>query len=1035
MLSMTRLKNAAEARKYYEELDDYYAENGLAPSQWFGKAAEELGFQGEVDPDHLENMLDGYLPNGQVLEGAGKNRRIGWDITLSADKSVSIAAGAADRKTREIIIRCHDRAVVAALELLQQQMMSRLKVDGEIKHVTTKNIAAALFRHMTSREQDPDLHTHIVLINITKILENGEFRAINNDVIQKIWLSISQEYQSQLARGLEAAGFEVEQKVSKTKSGARLVSARLAGVSEELVQAMSKRTEQVNQKLEEWGIARANATRAQRDKAVLETRRQKEAVDHSTLPQKWRNEIEELGHELNIERQATAVESDQDIEAHREAAADEAVAWAIAHLQERNSRFGSAEFENIALGQAVGSGMEIEREDIKAAIARAEDRGEISKRLVHAHDPVTRKTERVQGWASKQGIDNERQMLAIEKKGRGAVKPLFQDKERALKVLAGIESRSEYPWTKEQREAAFMLLTSTNRDVILQGSAGVAKTSSVLMAVREALPLADQAPEIFAVSPMARAKMKLGDDIGIAKHHQETLMGYLMKERGRAEGDAPRVIILDEAGLASTEDLKMLLETVEKNGDRVILTGDAGQHGSVGAGEAFFQLQQAGAQTAKITRIFRQRTQDGLEAVYGALAGDGRLALDALERMSAKGLGGVFEIPNGKDGGREARHEKVVAEYFKHDREYRDKPGNVGLIEPSREGRVQVNALVRKGLKEEWTVSGPEVAAKGLESRYFTDAEKKHAPSYGVGDFVVFRRDRAQADIKAEVAYKVVGVSQKRLEVTIEAPSGARRTFRPERVASSKIDIFREAPLPLAKGDRITWTQNWKKKGIANGDQARVQEVRGDKVLVRFEGKGKKRDVLLDASKHITARLAYSDTSHSLQGSQFKHVIANVSSNSPLCDRRLLYVILSRHMESMTLITNSKEGIQEAIDNKPGLELTAMATDADIDEITLICERYQGIKELEADLGDEHGLDPGGDEKLKIIHASDKPQSQERGNNEVIKEPSRLARQESRQGQRLEVGRGLTRHWPKAGGNSEQPGLDDGTLDIPMSVT
>jgi len=86
--------------------------------------------------------------------------------------------------------------------------------------------------------------------------------------------------------------------------------------------------------------------------------------------------------------------------------------------------------------------------------------------------------------------------------------------------------------------------------------------------------------------------------------------------------DRREVWLVDEASLISARDMARLLEAAEAAKARTILVGDVKQLGSVGAGAAFVQLQQAGMQTARLTEIVRQTNAQTLAAVEATLTGN-----------------------------------------------------------------------------------------------------------------------------------------------------------------------------------------------------------------------------------------------------------------------------------------------------------------------------------------------------------------------------------------------------------------------------
>ena len=89
------------------------------------------------------------------------NRRIFFDFTIAPPKSVSVVGLVQDVRVLEL----HDRAVRLALVELEKRAESRVRKSGKNGERTTGNLVTACFRHETSRELDPHLHTHCVVMN------------------------------------------------------------------------------------------------------------------------------------------------------------------------------------------------------------------------------------------------------------------------------------------------------------------------------------------------------------------------------------------------------------------------------------------------------------------------------------------------------------------------------------------------------------------------------------------------------------------------------------------------------------------------------------------------------------------------------------------------------------------------------------------------------------------------------------------------------------------------------------------------------
>ena len=136
-----------------------------------------MGLSGPVDMKVFENALEGRLPTGDTLGRAngkgGIEHKKGWDFTLSAPKSVSIMALAGGD---ERLIKAHQESVKAALGYLEKNLVGgRKSENGVTRFVRTENMAAAMFTHSTSRALDPQLHTHIVILNAT-LRDDDHFR-------------------------------------------------------------------------------------------------------------------------------------------------------------------------------------------------------------------------------------------------------------------------------------------------------------------------------------------------------------------------------------------------------------------------------------------------------------------------------------------------------------------------------------------------------------------------------------------------------------------------------------------------------------------------------------------------------------------------------------------------------------------------------------------------------------------------------------------------------------------------------------------
>src|SRR5262245_10857877 len=95
MLRITASTSATGAKKYFGEgltRPDYYIDGQEITGLWGGKGAQRLGLSGEVDRASYFALCDNRNPidGSQLTPRQKDNRRVGFDFTFSAPKTVSV---------------------------------------------------------------------------------------------------------------------------------------------------------------------------------------------------------------------------------------------------------------------------------------------------------------------------------------------------------------------------------------------------------------------------------------------------------------------------------------------------------------------------------------------------------------------------------------------------------------------------------------------------------------------------------------------------------------------------------------------------------------------------------------------------------------------------------------------------------------------------------------------------------------------------------------------------------------------------------
>ncbi|WP_033075114.1 MobF family relaxase [Sphingopyxis sp. MWB1] len=898
--SVSALTSSAQASSYYEA-DDYYAEGGLSPSEWQGAGAETLGLSGEVDRDHFRELLDGRIGDQQLgtYRDGQLEHRPGWDVTLSAPKSVSIVAEVAgDRR----LIAAHGQAVETAMAHVETHMAAtRLRDGGAVTREATGNLVVASFQHGTSRAQDPQLHTHNVILNATRG-KDGAWRSLEPRAIYQLQKQIGAIYRQELALKVRELGYEIE--VGKDSLF------EIKGVSGEVIGAFSTRSAEIEVALEERGTTRDAASAAEKQMAALDTRQAKVATDHAALVADWRETASAAGFgpdaRLAMVRQAEAHAASPTHRAdmaEQAIMADRAVAYAADKLGERQSVFSAAALQEeagrIGLGQ-------IGYAEIGAAIDTATKQGELIDRTF-----LDRRGAEFAGFTTRQNFETEAKVLRIEAEGRGALAPIASPL-AAAKAVASAATQAEragHSWNADQRAATEQLLTSRNRITAVQGYAGTAKTTTVLATFAREAEV--RGVPVVALAPTASAALVLGEALGA---RSDTVARHLLVP-ARPHPGQPAAWIVDEASLLSARDTARLFDLADKHDARIILVGDVKQLGSVEAGAAFAQLQNAGMETAKLGEIVRQTNTATKEAVLASIEGDARKALAALDR----GGGQIIENADRAD-----RFAAIAERYAGLDKEAR---ARTLVIEPSREGRDALTANIRAALARSGALTGPAVAIQSLANKGLTRAEARDPTSYEKGDVVRFTRDYADKGVARGEAYRVDSIDPAKSAIALRSEDGREVDWRLKQWGAGKSQAFAPKALDLKSGDSIRFARNDREAGRVNGGRGEVVAVDEQARTALIQTRDGKIETLnLDAARDRHIAHAYVDTAFAAQGRTADHVIIHADSKATnLVDQKSFYVGISRAKESIAIYTNDRAKLVSAISDRTGLAQTAIS--------------------------------------------------------------------------------------------------------------
>jgi len=899
MLSISKITSSKAASSYYEK-DDYYAKddpNHQKQSEWMGNGSSTLGLEGEVLKEDFQKILAGKLPNGRIL---GKNKDgefvhdAGRDLTFSAPKSVSIMALVYND---ERLIDAHSAAVARTIDIIQRDFLkTRTIINKEVIIEPAEKLIAATFKHFTSREQDPQLHTHAVIANATTD-KTGFWKCALFDEIYENKKLIGAIYRSELAIKAKELGYKIEVKGKDSLF-------ELKGVSKELMDTFSTRSKQIREKAGE------DASQKRLEQITLKTRIRKK--ENENLREFWQGKIQENINAQNPSQyQKISIPKAPQIDLTKNnlhqiqsqsVLAKEAVDYAINHLSERKTVFSGNEIAEIALNDKLSL---ISIDDINLSIVHLVDQ---EKELLFA-----KKNDLSGYYTTKEAIKNELDILSMTKDGQDkfnsitSKKALFQYQNLTKDLNEG------------QRKSAELILTSKDQFIGIQGYAGVGKTF-MLKSVNEIAK--KEGKTLVGLSPTGVATRNLENEAGIKSI---TLQRFLAKYDGVANGRGTeegrvlmryefkdKIIVVDESSMISTMQMKNLLTIAGKLDFKIVFVGDIKQLDSIEAGIPFHEMQRNGLKIAKMTEILRQNDLNLKKAVYETI---NRNIPETFKKIAC--------------GIKEVKEEKVIQtaikEFLKLNSDQRSK---TLILTPANETRQKVNEIISSKLSEERSANNKEGETQTIyANKNLTEIQKTKSYNYEVGDVILFNKNREGLNVKKNQYCQVVGINSKENSITIKNNKNQEISFNPQNLKGKSkqlhLEVFNIENKIFRIGDKIAFNKAVNKLKIQNSDQATIANISKDKITIELVNG---RIISLPNSSHEIKHIdhSYAITAHKAQGLTSDNVIAVVESHRKLLTtQKNFYVSISRAKQNLTIITDHKTNAIKLLQKNTGIDISA----------------------------------------------------------------------------------------------------------------
>ncbi|MBP1235221.1 conjugative relaxase-like TrwC/TraI family protein [Arthrobacter sp. PvP102] len=304
----------------------YYMKAGTPQGRWLGSGVRGINrTAGDVVTesdakaifDHATHPDTGAFlgrPHGQPTvvqnsHGRAETRHavVGFDLTFSVPKSVSILWALSPRTLQDQILETHHQAVDATLEWLETYVIHTRAGRNGVAHLGTRGAIAAAFDHWESRAGDPQLHTHMVIANRIQRITDGAWVTLDSRTLYKAAVAASEHYNGLLFDALHRnLGTDTDVRVPAANT--HNPSQQLTGVDEALIHEFSNRSRLIDLETDrlvaEWTASHgtpptATTTIKLRQQATLSTRTAKSetAVPLHQLSAQWRARAAARGFE------------------------------------------------------------------------------------------------------------------------------------------------------------------------------------------------------------------------------------------------------------------------------------------------------------------------------------------------------------------------------------------------------------------------------------------------------------------------------------------------------------------------------------------------------------------------------------------------------------------------------------------------------------------------------------------------------------------------------------------------------------------
>jgi conjugative relaxase-like TrwC/TraI family protein len=780
MLTIRAMTGGETYAAHHLSNNDYYAVGETITGEWIGRGAQLLGLEGAVTMEQFDAIRKGVDPStGEFLrqrQSADRFNELGeklatarnlYDFTISAPKALSVQALEDPR-----LIEAHKVAVAETAQEMESVAGARIRKLGANDTRVTSNLVIARYDHDTSRELDPQIHSHLVAGNLTYDGVEGKWKALQASAIYAQREYLTEVYRNALAREVTNLGYPIEDRFEHGKDRGFGITGIWEGTLDKYSQRSAQRDQAISEFLDQNGRLPSNNEIA---RLVRDTRPEK-LTEISTADVK----AGQLGRLDAAEAQIlkglrqAAVERGS---AHEQAPAAPSLVHAREHLFERVSVAKDYELQTAALRHGRGR---VELPELKAALLAEVASGA----MLTARGEV----------ATKQSLERERQMVATINEGIGKYQPLG----RARDFVVSDRLRPE------QKTVVLAVLGSRDLAVNLRGAAGTGKTATLQELHRG---LNEARRSVVAVAPTTSAV----EELQKVSFPQAMTVARLLADPQQRDQLAGQVLIVDEAGMVASKDMAELIGLAKTKGARIVYSGDTAQLKSVSEGDALRVLErESNLKSVSLLQVQRQTN-----AEYKA-------AVEALRNHPADGFSKLEAMGAIREVDWRLRAQEVSKAYRQAAAlpNVKGKERSVLVVAATHDEIKSVTYAIRQDRQRAGELSKGETFLHHTALDW-TEAQKKQTKNYQAGQVLAFHK--AVKGVTKNEALEVVSADKS--AVTVRKANG--ETLKISGRQAKSFGVFEKQEIEVSAGDKLLLKANWRSKNFraTNGELVTVARV------------------------------------------------------------------------------------------------------------------------------------------------------------------------------------------------------------------